>query len=185
MENATELTPIAAGADSRVYLVADKVFKYYQAEAKIRPIPQEQLELYKKVTNQGAEISKKNPFSFHLGENFSLPVRINPIEKLEFDQSKKQWFTVSPFVDGLTLRDLIKKPSKLKRKLEEEGATFTSIFSDLSRLSRQIEDKLGVRGVDIMRWNSMLVPSDNKEGFEIVITDISSTVRKIKKRARG
>lgn len=158
--------PIAVGYDSEVYRMGNLVLKSYNRSVKEtdKPVSPETLLLYWQITNLATGLSKNHGLKLEVPGLKPYPVLINPI--IEMYKCKHCGYikASSLFIPGESLKFS-------PQEFDPEELTI-----GLRKLGVDLENKLGVNGINLIPLNV------KKSGASLVITDLCSDLRFLKKR---
>ena len=153
---------IDSGQDSSVYRRGSSVYKIYDLNKKNPSVRQltDGIKFYVQVVNDARRLAETKKYSFTF-ENKEYDLQINPVDRILPSEKHQKVVSVSPFVDG-------------QRSDQTQLAKDAGFQTFLNRVSIDINDQLGVAGVNIINYNTMV--SENS----LIVTDLCAQIPQLR-----
>ena len=179
MHEGIEGQRIATGADSTVYRFNDEVFKVYNmARPKKQSLDIERILFYQEITNKASDFLLNKNYS--IGKrSHTIPVRINPIKEVFFDERISFPVSVSAFINGPDFFQA-ENNSDIIVFLMRSSQTLRKLYHrDIYDLFEILSDKFSLVGIAPYPCNMKFV----KYGCDlnIMITDLCGHIPELRR----
>lgn len=153
---------IGTGLDSNVYRLGDFVVKNYKFVSYDDLMPELNKDLlisYYQITNLAQKFVDENPLFLHLRYSKSLPLTINPFLEMHECDACGGIEGVAHYINGPNLKSMSAKFRDIKME------------DMLSFVSRKLENRLKVRGIDIIPENVKV-----SDQGSLIVTDLCADI---------
>ncbi|MEK7526507.1 MAG: hypothetical protein AAB546_03445 [Patescibacteria group bacterium] len=163
--NSEDFVFIADGVDSSVYRYQDKAIKIYDNGGFV-------LSFYTEIINKSSLYLNNNPKFFTLPSGDRIPITINPIDCVR--EENGNFSTISPFVEGLNLIDLLNGEDCEDVFGMELLELKFRIMGIIRTIGKDLQKNFDLSEFNILAMNVKLTPNS------IVITDFGLSIEDIK-----